>query len=242
MNTANIVKEQDLRTQLSQLISVFQQPPGATPAPSTAQVTAQANTNVDTLLMQLFGGAQSNNKPLLTPQHAAPSTEATLKALEQFSTAALARVQLNQYRSVSTLLTAFSEPNAPQTLFTDLTFRLGEAWTNIHLQFQEILQKNTEKNQKKKKQSIAPKWRVFLEMTLDEDADLAVELTQQEKNVSATFWSNSEQVRQKTQAELADLKQSLEKQGLQVSDLRCSDQNPPKQDMKLDYSLIDVRT
>ncbi len=162
-----------------------------------------------------------------------------LQRLVTLAEAALAQVQSNQYRSVSAQT---AEGALTTNFFTDIPLRLADGFVTVFFQFQEI--KDPEKKRKRGHKAEKPRsrWVVFMEMTIEDQGQLAVEVSVVDKQVDAQFWSSHASLREDAQRGMQQLRQQLEGQGLTVTDLRCSPAPIPQKNVRLDYSLIDVKT
>lgn len=188
--------------------------------------------SLDQLLMNLLGGRASNTTS--TSQQ----TQLVQESLQHLVQSSLARVQLNQYKAANSVLV---EGSTIQHTYLDIPLRTPDGFVNIYVHLQEPREKPAQKEEEKKGRQ-KPKWRVYLELELSAKESVAVEIGVMDNQVDVMFWAEDPQLRQRIQAGLKDLKQDLEEQDLAVGDLRCSQNAPPEQSMKLDYALIDVRT
>ncbi len=167
------------------------------------------------------------------------ATRQQLQRLVSLAEAALSQVQSNQYRSISAQ-TAEGAPAA--NFFTDIPLRLADGFVTVFFQFQEI--RDPEKKRKRGDKSEKPRsrWVVFMELTIEDQGQLAVEVSVVDKHVDAQFWSSHADLREDARRGMQQLRQQLENQGLTVTDLRCSPAPIPQKNVRLDYSLIDVKT
>jgi hypothetical protein len=154
----------------------------------------------------------------------------------------LARIQTQQMRTLNNQLL---EPEAPQQWHLDIPLRLPDGYGNLYLRlFEPRLPPEPDKELEKKEQRRQSKsrWRVFMELMLDELGGLAAEISVVERDLEITLWTESDNLRERANAHLRELRQDLEQQGLVVRELQCSQNPPPAQKIQLDYALIDIKT
>ncbi len=224
--------QSDLKHLLIQLAQHLRTTHGASQGPSGKH----SDTALDTLLRQLLHLAPARQTADNQPDAAAP-----LRRLESMIEAALSQVQLNQYRSASAQLgeTGGVVQNA---VFMDLPVRLADGFISVFFQLQEFKVARRNAAGKKERSTKKSRWVAFLEMEVRAQGKLAVELSVTDQQIDAVFWSDDEQLRQDADRNLSSLRQHLESRGLTVTDLRCSSNPAPSRNVRLDYSLIDVRT
>jgi hypothetical protein len=163
-------------------------------------------------------------------------------AVQELAEKSLAQVQLQQFR---TLNSRMQDASAPAQWHLDIPLKLPDAYGNLYLQLFEPRTAAEEKKsdkQRKSRKSGSARWRVFLELELDQLGALAAEVSVQDKTVEATLWSGNQELRQRVHEQLENLREDLERQGIEVAELRCSANPPPEQKIRLDYNLIDVKT
>lgn len=204
-----------------------------TPAPAV-------QTTSDTLAQLMMSLTR-----LLAPRSESPkgaSTRGLDRAVQELVEKSLAQVQLQQYRTLSSQL---QDPTTPAQWHMDIPLKLPDGYGNLYMHLFEprppVEEKVSEKQKRAKKEGKG-RWRVFLELELDHMGALAAEISVQDKNVEATLWAEDDNLRERANAQLLQLRQDLEQQGMVVTDLRCSDNPPPAQKIRLDYALIDVKT
>lgn len=193
-------------------------------------------------LSQLFLGLAQLFNARQRPHSEVPPSKQLVAAMQQLVDRSLARIQTQQYRSLNSQIL---DPATPQQWHLDIPLRLPEGYGNLYLQlFEPRVPPEPEKDREKKqaRSSRKNRWRVFMELTLDEMGALAAEISVLEDNLQVTLWAEKGDLRQRANAHLLKLRQDLEQQGLTVQELRCSQNPPPAQKMRLDYALIDVKT
>ncbi len=222
--------DQDLKGALVQLSQWLQSAPP--PSPSK---TEGADNIIAKLWLNLLQASQHRH-----PNKAdAPDLGKLLLGIQQLVQRSIARVQVQQYR---TLISAHQD-SATNTVNIDIPVRTPEGYSTIVMQIFEPRLKQDEKDKKKQNKLIRKaKWRVFMEIELEQDGALAIELSVCGKKMDATFWAESAEVRGRAEDSIQQLKQDLESKGLDVTDLRCSKNPPPQQKVQMNLSLIDIRT
>lgn len=172
-------------------------------------------------------------------EDAGAATRQHLQRITALTEAALSQVQLNQYRTTSAQL---ADNNAPTSFFTDIPLRMADGFVTVFFQFQEIREPEKKRKHTEQTRKRRSRWVVFLEMTIEDQGQLAVEVSVVDQQVDAQFWSDNTRLREGTELGLRQLRQQLEDRGLTVTDLRCSSAPIPQKNVQLDYSLIDVKT
>lgn len=205
---------------------------------SAAQGAAGKNsdTALDTFLRQLLQLVPARQTTNNQSDSASP-----LRRLESMVEAALSQVQLNQYRSASAQL-GETGGTVQNSVFVDLPVRLADGFISVFLQLQEFKAFRRSESGRKERTTKKSRWVAFLEMEVRAQGKLAVELSVTDQQVDAVFWSDDEQLRRDADQNLGNLRQHLEDRGLTVTDLRCSPNAAPTKHVRLDYSLIDVKT
>lgn len=220
------------------LIQLAQWNPGQAPA---ALTPGAAQSSTDTLAQLMMSLARLWN-PRQAPTKGEPAQRQLSHAVQELAEKSLAQVQLQQFRTLSSQL---QDGPAPAQWHLDIPLKLPDAYGNLYMQLFEPRVAADEKKpagQRKSRKSGGGRWRVFLELELDQLGALAAEIAVQEKIVEATLWSGNDDLRQRVHAQLENLRGDLERQGIEVADLRCSANPPPEQKIRLDYALIDVKT
>lgn len=217
------------------LIQLSQWVVGQTFAPVPAvQTTSDTLAQLMMSLTRLFAPRAESAK-------GAP-TRGLDRAVQELVEKSLAQVQLQQYRTLSSQL---QDPTAPVQWHLDIPLKLPDGYGNLYMHLFEprpAVEEKAHGKQKRGKNEGKGRWRVFLELELDHMGTLAAEISVQDNIVEATLWAEDRSLRELANAQLMQLRQGLEQQGMVVTDLRCSDNPPPDQKIRLDYALIDVKT
>jgi hypothetical protein len=204
-------------------------------------LTANAQSKPDTLahlvmnLAKLFGSRQESPKESTAARQLG-------KLVQNLAERSLAQIQLQQYRTLSTQL---QDSGVPAQWHLDIPLKLPDGYGNLYMHLFEPRLSSEEKaseKQKREKKERKGRWKVFLELELDQLGTLAAEIAVQDKTVEATLWTENTNLRERANAHLTRLRSDLEEQGVVVADLRCSNNPPPEQKVRLDYALIDVKT
>src|SRR5690606_6840768 len=175
------------------------------------------------------------------PTKSPPDTATQLRRIETLVESALSQIQLNQYRSASAQL-GETGGTVQNSVFIDLPVRLADGFISIFFQLQEYKVARRNESRKNERSTKKSRWVAFLEMEVREQSKLAVELSVTDQQVDAVFWSDDDELRRDADCKLTNLRQQLEDRGLTVTDLRCSTNPAPRKEVRLDYSLIDVKT
>lgn len=176
-----------------------------------------------------------------TQKMSVSSKENLLLLTQNLAQNSLAKIQLNQYRSLAPV--ASETGTTSQVIHLDIPIKWPDTYGNAYLQiFPPKVTEDESKASDKPKRLKQMRWRIFMELEMGDEGNLAVELTVADTMVDATFWAEKDHLRQKAAAHLQALRNDLTDQGLQVTDLRCSSNPPPEQKMNIDYAIIDVRT
>lgn len=219
-----------LLIQLSQWTPVAP-PPVAANTQSTPDTLAHLVMN----LAKLFGSRQESPKESTAARQLG-------KLVQNLAERSLAQIQLQQYRTLSTQL---QDSGVPAQWHLDIPLKLPDGYGNLYMHLFEPRLSSEEKaseKQKREKKERKGRWKVFLELELDQLGTLAAEIAVQDKTVEATLWTENTNLRERANAHLTRLRSDLEEQGVVVADLRCSNNPPPEQKVRLDYALIDVKT
>jgi hypothetical protein len=201
--------------------------------------TTAAPNKIPDAITQLFVGLTS----LLTPRQApgkTPPAHQMISALRELVERSLAGIQTQQFRSLHSQST--DQTNTDWHM--DIPLRTPEGYGNmyLHIHQQRIPSEPQEESKTKAKRQLKSRWRLFLELELDDLGKLAAEISAMDKNLGITLWAEQGSLREKANAHLLELKTDLEKQGIILEELRCSSNPPPKQKVQLDYALIDTQT
>lgn len=191
-------------------------------------------------IARLWLGLVNNSSAKAQTTAKATAKDNLLQLTHSVAQGALAKIQLNQYRSLGSLSAEGAQPNS--VLHLDIPIRWPDIYGNAYLQIIPPGLKEERQESKKSAMTKRKRWRVYMELELAAAGSLAVELSVSENSIGATFWAEKDELRKQAAAQLQQLHSDLSARGLQVTDLRCAAHPPPAQKMNLDYALIDVRT
>lgn len=227
---------EDIKALLIKTLDSLGQPTSSQPAPATGKLlSTDAVARLWLSLVNGLGNKQETQKIQVSKK------ENLLQLAQTFAQNSLAKIQLNQYRSLATGPQESGTPN--QIIHLDIPIRWPDHYGNAYLQiFPPKIQEDENNSRDKQKRDRRARWRIFMELEMGDEGNLAVELTVANDRIDATFWAEKDELRKKAAAQLQHLRSELTEQGLQVADLRCSSHPPPEQKMNLDYAIIDVRT
>jgi hypothetical protein len=215
-------------------------------APSSVKLTAESNPQVISTLLQLLG-VKSSHQPQADGKKI---KDAVAQKLSQMAQGAQDKIQLNQLRSLNGDTSANEMSNTRSSSFTtEIPLRWGDQVLPLQLSIKEYQDKKQSHDETKEtgNNKTTRRWQVFLSFDLPTDQpnhieQLHTQLTVIEKTISATLWTESHSLCQKTKQQLKVLRNNLIANGLDVEDLICIEGKPPKQDLSLDYNLVDIRT
>jgi hypothetical protein len=231
---ARKLPDQDLKGSLIQIQQWLNSSAPPSPLPTRTQMP-------DSLSQLLFGLVQVF-LPRQKPHPDSSALQQLKTAIQQQVGQSLARIQTQQMRTLNNQLL---DPDAPQQWHLDIPLRLPEGYGNLYLHlFEPRLPPEPDKEPEKREQRRQSKgrWRVFMELMLDELGGLAAEISVLDQDLEITLWTEGDTLRERANAHLRELKQDLEQQGLVVRELQCSQHPPPAQKVQLDYALIDIKT
>jgi Flagellar hook-length control protein FliK len=232
----NTITDEDIKALLIKTLQVLGIPVGTTPL-ADPKLNMQ-NDAIARLWFGLFNGLGGKEK---TQKLGVSKQENLLQLVQTSSQNALAKIQLNQFRSLSAGQNDTTQGNSP--LHLDIPIKWPDYLGNAHIQiFRPPVEDEEKKEAHKQKHKKMARWRVFMELELGDEGSLSVDLSIADKRVDATFWAEKDELRRKAAAHLQNLRTELTERGLDVADLRCSNNPPPAQKMNLDYAIIDVQT
>ncbi|MFT5117111.1 MAG: ubiquinone biosynthesis protein COQ9 [Kiritimatiellia bacterium] len=218
--------------------------------------------NIKTIL-QLLGFKTSAN------QHTdiKKIREAINKQLSQMTSGAQEKIHLNQLRSLNIDSQSTETANAKNLSFTtEIPLRWGDQVLPLQISIKEREHYPAEENAEEgttdndndnEDKKIIRRWQVFLSFDLpsiggpsleNKDASrkkieqLHTQLMIIEDTISVTLWTESDRLCEKASEKLSDLRNILIAKGLNVEDLTCIKGKPPKQELSIDYNLVDIIT
>ncbi len=234
------LKPQDIKAELIRLINDVESLSKNVPPD-----TKKSDGNLDKLIRSFFSfSTEQKAKPLTKelPQNAAARIAAAIQpslfsALARISTLQLQRlIHVQQEGGASTFGS-----------FIELPVRVGEQVypLSLHIQEREYDDKNEKDKQNKKKKDpreLKKRWHVFLEFDLDELGMFASDICVEESVVKTTLWVQKTPLWQASQAHINSLKTELENSGITVDSLVCQQGKAPEKEIRIEQSLVDIRT
>lgn len=228
--------DDDIKSLLIKTLESLGQPP-----PNQTAATAKPTLAGDAVARLWLGLVNGLGSKVETQKLDVSKKENLLHLAQSFAQNSLAKIQLNQYRSLP-IAPGESGP-ANQAIYLDIPIRWPDHYGNAYLQiFPPKVQEEKSESQDKQKRQKQARWRVFMELELGEEGNLAVELTVADELIDAVFWAEKDSLRRKAAEQLQHLRSELTEHGLQVAELRCSSNPPPEQKINLDYAIIDIKT
>ncbi|WP_028876011.1 flagellar hook-length control protein FliK [Teredinibacter turnerae] len=173
-----------------------------------------------------------------------PDLPRQLAALIQAAAAlGLARISSNQLQQLSR---HSQEPGALMQSQVEFFVRTGAEQlmpVNLHIEERRAPpQDDTDQKESRKRKSQHTYWRVFMELTLRDNSQLATEITFQDERLRTRMWSDSSRLQQRATEQLDQLQARLEASGIQIDGMTIEAGPPPAQPRQTVQQLIDVRT
>jgi len=153
----------------------------------------------------------------------------------------LAKLQVNQLKSLGLEATVFESKTPAQQFFIELPLRWQDQYYPLQLTIKEHIEEEANTHQHNDS-STQRRWQVFMSFDLPNEEQLHSQLTLIEERVSAVLWAESSSLCAKANNELATLRAALQSKGLEVKDLQCIHGKPPQDNVSLGYNLIDIKT
>lgn len=207
---------------------------------TTEQLQQRLNTDIKSLLLQLSSqlfamtsGTNNNSNEL---------NHGLFKQLLRQAMGALARIQLQQIESLSTLLSSKTSPQqASQNQHQwqlDIPLFYGNNIETAQLRIKEDLQEG----KKEETPELIKRWTITLEFDLHEWGEMVAEAVLVGNSVSTKLWLSHADTFVKTKNELALLRQALTEGGVHVDTIDCLHGKPNKSSRIFEQQLIDVHT
>ncbi len=234
------LKPQDIKAELLKLINDVESLSKNVPLD-----TKKTDGNIDKLIRSFFSfSPEQKAKPLTKelPQNAAARIAA---AIQPSLFSALARISTLQLQR---LIHAQQEGGASSFgSFLELPVRVGEQVypLTLHIHEKEYDDKHEKDKQNKKNKDprgLKKRWHVFLEFDLDELGMFASDISVEDSVVKTTLWVQKTPLWQASQAHINTLKTELENSGITVDSLICQQGKAPDKAIRIEQSLVDIRT
>ncbi len=234
------LKPQDIKAELLKLINDVESLSKNVPLE-----TKKTDGSIDKLIRSFFSFTpEQRAKPLTKelPQNAAARIAAAIQpslfsALARISTLQLQRLIHAQQEGGTSTLGSFLE----------LPVRVGEQVypLTLHIHEREYDDKHEKDKQNKKNKDprdTKKRWHVFLEFDLDELGMFASDISVEDSVVKTTLWVQKTPLWKASQAHIKTLKTELENSGITVDSLVCQQGKAPNKEVRIEQSLVDIRT
>ncbi|ODS24733.1 hypothetical protein AB835_02390 [Candidatus Endobugula sertula] len=156
------------------------------------------------------------------------------------------KIHLNQLRALhNNEASVMDRPPPLPSLHIEIPLRWGEQVLPLHLSMQGQVEEETrepDSQASETESNITRRWQVFLSFDLPNNEQLFTQLILINNSVSATIWTESHTLCEKTKQHLPTLCESFLANGLEVDDLHCIEGKPPSQELSLDYNLVNITT
>jgi hypothetical protein len=233
------------QTDVDKLIAVVAATLNNSATSAVNHITAPKNLTAATAaLFRLLGIAIPFDAPIV-----AQLPKAIEQHLKKLIEQTHAKIQFNQLRSIGLDQPASEVRPHLQQFHTELPLRFNEQVLALQLSIyeQEIAKEGhrEEAQQEAKdddKNAPIRRWQVFLSFDLPYDEKLHTQLTIIESSISATLWTQSQDLCEKAQKNISWLRDKLLANGLTVEDITCLQGSPPQKGTSLDYNLVDIKT
>ncbi len=213
---------------------------GSAPAitASTAQPGLPGNSPAD-LLLGLLGALQLNPRRQLTAASSAAIRQQLLPLLQQQLLGGIAKLQQQQLHSLSHQQ-GLGETASQQSINLELPLRWGSELQTVGLRIDEQWQEEPGENEQKTEKVRC--WEVMLSFQLPDSGAFYAQLRIVNDSVAANLWAEHPQTLERAKQQLRQLREQLQQQGVEVSQLQCFRGQPPSKDIQLGYSLVDITT
>jgi hypothetical protein len=163
--------------------------------------------------------------------------------LHQYTLGSLAKIQLQQVHTLNHQLNQTDQAQPTQSWQFEIPVRHGQDVhpLSIHME-QRWLEETHEEVNEEKNTTRVRQWNIMLSFDLPLIGLFYAQLTLLNDSLSAKFWSENESTLKAAKEDTDTLKQQLEKQGINVTNIQCLQGVPPKPKMTFNYSLVDITT
>lgn len=215
-------------------------PAPPTTAPASGTLPGAEATPPLRDLSQLI--AQLAHRPLAELSNRTLRTQ-LLVLLHRQTLNSLARIQFQQLQTLSQQTARTEAPQTPQSWTLEIPVRYGLEQHNLSLHIeQDWIPPKEEQNQPAALTKKTKRWQVLLSFSLPEAGNVYAQLTLVGDSVAAKLWTEQRDTLREVNAKLGVLRQQLQDQGIEVTQLDCVQGTPPNKTQKLHYSLVDIRT
>ena len=234
----NDIKYNDVKAELLRAHSDIQR---LITTPSAARISS-----VDKMLQNLFSFLPGGKTP--TPKLPTPHINSQLaQNIQPSILSALARITSLQLRH---LIQNQQDGNLSGLGgFLELPVRVGEQVYPLTLNIQERIHEEKEEDEQENTKAdetrgrkIKKRWHVFMEFDLDELGTFAGDIRVEDEHVSTQLWVQKTVLWEASRQHLSMLKNELENSGITVDNISCHQGKAPEKSMRVQQSLVDVRT
>src|SRR5690606_31113677 len=201
-------------------------------------VSEAGKVNLANALPQLLG--------LLVQKQPTELSQKQLRAqlvmlMHQYTLGSLAKIQLQQIHSLNHQQTQVDQPQPTQSWQMEIPIRQGQEVHPLNIQLEQKWVDDAEEGNNKEVKRVR-QWNVMLGFELVDLGRFYAQLGLLGERLSLKFWAEQEQTLNQVQAQLATLKEQLEQEGMQITQLQCVPGLPPTPRIALNYSLVDIKT
>lgn len=237
-DNVSIDLQKDTKAELLRLLNLI----ASVTSPSSIQGGKQTHipSNIDKLILDLFSTKQGQQVlPNIADQ------QSFAKNLQPAIFSSLAKISSLQIRH---LIQSHSEGSFSSTggLF-ELPVRVGDYVfpLTLHIHEKSPEEKNSKEkkeNDKKRESMLKRCWHVYMEFDLDELGLFASDIAVQDQHIKTKLWVQAQSLWSESRENLDVLKSDLNKKGIEVDELICLRGKPPEKSIKINSSLVDIRT
>jgi len=230
----------DLKALLLASLQLSQAPLSSAPTPTKI-------SELDQALAKLLAPLLTRSTQSPTPQDMTQlSGDKLLVLLQHQLQKILGRVQLQQLQSLNKQLQSAESGAVLQHLQLELPIRQGaELYSlTIHID-EEIRYQEKEPDEGERRDSEREQvrqWQVKLAFELPQGGRLHAHLSIIDDSVNASLWAEDPQLLNKARQHLAELRERMINDGLDVKTLDCFAGSPPLAAIELRYNLVDIKT
>ncbi|WP_086932393.1 hypothetical protein [Agarilytica rhodophyticola] len=198
-------------------------------------------SSFDKLMQSLFNISSTTNNSKINWQDA---HRQFITRLEPLLLSALARLTSLQ---VQQLLQKQQDSTVSSGGLFEFPVRINDEFFPLTISIQERYYENKEQTEGRDKDNkdtakLKKRWHVFLEFDLQKLGTFASDITVDDHSVKTTLWIEQKQLWLKGKRKLETLKQEMKKNGIELEEIQCIQGKPPEKPMKLQQTLIDIKT
>lgn len=229
---------QDLKGALLGVLAQLERERSLASVNALSPVSEAGKVNLANALPQLLG--------LLVQKQPTELSQKQLRAqlvmlMHQYTLGSLAKIQLQQIHSLNHQQTQADQPQPTQSWQMEIPIRQGQEVHPLNIQLEQKWVDDAEEGNNKEVKRVR-QWNVMLGFELVDLGRFYAQLGLLGERLSLKFWAEQEQTLNQVQAQLATLKEQLEQEGMQITQLQCVPGLPPTPKIALNYSLVDIKT